>query len=237
MTSVQVSGDDEAKLSLDSALLLYRSANHQHVYVTRHAVRVVDGVPTLLAGQPATRRQLASFIDAASKHTGQQGFVHERVIYSGPSAVAWWTPAAPRVVWFRADEPIGERSACVNHPALLFVAHGRARYVFALASNARPDANTPLHRPPYFNVNNAGLICTGNVDIAATPNTADVGQYENDEFFRSRFTHINGTDLIAGGDGAELWVSLLDGAQFPTERLIPLNENVGAAIKRITQRS
>jgi PRTRC genetic system protein B len=237
MTSVQISGNNETRLELDSALLLYRSANHQYVYVTRHAARVVDGTPILLAGQPATRRQLASFIDAASKHTGQQGFVHERVIYSGPSTVAWWTPAGPRVVWFNADEPIGERHACTNHPALLFVAHGRARYVYALASNDRPDADTPLYRPPYFNVNNAGLVCTGNVDITATPNASDVDHYENVEFFRSRFTHINGTDLIADGDGAELWVNLLDGAAFPTDRLIPLKTTAAAAIKRITQRS
>ncbi|WP_186058895.1 PRTRC system protein B [Burkholderia gladioli] len=237
MTSVRISGNDDTKLALEAALLLYRSADHQQVYVTRHTARVVDGVPMLLAGQPATRRQLASFVEAASNHTGQQGFVHERVIYSGPATVAWWAPAAPRMVWFRADEPIGDRHAIVDHPALLFVAHGGKRYVFALASSVRPTAETPLYRAPYFNVNNSGLVCTGNVDIASTPNTADVERYEDDEFFRSRFTHTNGTDLISGGGAAELWVDLLNGAQFPTERLIPLKETVSATIKRITQRS
>ncbi|WLE60263.1 PRTRC system protein B [Burkholderia plantarii] len=237
MTSVQIKATDETKLSLDSALMLYRSADRSQVYVTRHTVRVVDGVPHLLAGTPATRRQLAAFIEAASTHTAQHGFVHERVIYSGPETVAWWLPAGQQSVWFRADAPLGTRHGRTNHPALFFVARGQYRYVFALAQSERPGADTQLYRPPYFNVNNDGLICTGNVDVAATPNTSDIERYEIDEFFRSRFTHINGTDLIAGGDAVEFWINLLDGAQFPTERLIPLQRTVSGAIQRITQRS
>ncbi|WP_186270394.1 PRTRC system protein B [Burkholderia gladioli] len=241
MSSVDINNGDEATLLLDSALLLYRgrtgSNGLEKVYVTRHAARVIDGVPTLLAGQPATKQQLASFARAASKHMGNFGFVHERVIFTAPNTVAWWAPALPRSTWFAADKPIGNRHGEAQHPALLFVAYGDKRYAFALEHSCRPDADTAIFQAPYFNVSDNGWICTGNVDCSDRPNTTDVEKYENDDFFRSRFTHANAKRLIAGGSAVRLWMDLLDGAPFPTDRLIPLDTTVGAVIQRITNRS
>ncbi|KWU26802.1 hypothetical protein AS149_05640 [Burkholderia cenocepacia] len=224
-------------LDLHSALLIYKNVHESQVYVTKHSARVIDGVPTLMAGTPITRSQLAEFVAAASKQLGHEGFIHERVIFTAPGVVAWWTPAAQRQVWFSASPPIGERSAVAHHPALLFVARGEARYVFALAGNCRPTPDTQVYQAPYFNVSVGGQICTGNVDIAANPTPAEIERYEADEFFRSRFTHPNATKLINGGSGADLWVELLDGAEFPTERLVSSEITVAAAIKKITQRS
>jgi PRTRC genetic system protein B len=236
MNSVEIFSEAEQQLELDSALLLYRSRVSNHVYVTRHAARIVDGAPTLMAGSPVTREQLADFVAAASKHTGNHGFVHERTIFTAPGSVAWWAPAANRAIWFKADKPLGTRNGPAEHPALLFVAHCRDRFVFALATNERPTADTPLYQAPYFNVSNSGLICTGNVDIAPQPRADEVEKYENDEFFRSRFTHPNAPKLIAGDGATRLWMDLLDGAPFPTDRLLPRNITVGAVIKHIANR-
>ncbi|KVP71078.1 hypothetical protein WJ92_28010 [Burkholderia ubonensis] len=240
MSSASISGgNDDATLNLDSALLLYRGragANAiEQVYVTRHAARVIDGVPVLLAGHAVTKQDLASFAEAASKHIGNFGFIHERTIFTGPGVVAWWTPAARRAVWFKADEPIGTRHGTTDHPALMFVATGSDRYVFALSTSSRPAPETPVFQAPYFNVSDDGWICTGNVDCNDRPNAADITKYEEDDFFRSRFTHSSATKLIAGESAARLWMDLLDGAPFPTDRLIPLNTTVGAVIKRISK--
>ncbi|WP_060733364.1 PRTRC system protein B [Burkholderia cenocepacia] len=237
MSRVDVYGNGDVSLDLHSALLIYKNVHESQVYVTKHSARVIDGVPTLMAGTPITRSQLAEFVAAASKQLGHEGFIHERVIFTAPGVVAWWTPAAQRQVWFSASPPIGERSAVAHHPALLFVARGEARYVFALAGNCRPTPDTQVYQAPYFNVSVGGQICTGNVDIAANPTPAEIERYEADEFFRSRFTHPNATKLINGGSGADLWVELLDGAEFPTERLVSSEITVAAAIKKITQRS
>ncbi|RQY60819.1 PRTRC system protein B [Burkholderia stagnalis] len=237
MSRVDVYGNGDVSLDLHSALLIYKNAQDSQVYVTSHTARVVDGAPTLLAGTPITRAQLADFVAVASKQVGHEGFIHERAIYTAPGVVAWWTPAAQRQVWFSASPPIGERSAVTHHPALLFVARGKSRYVFALAENRRPTPDTRVCQAPYFNVSKDGWICTGNVDIAANPAPADIERYEADEFFRSRFTHPNAPKLINGGSAADLWVELLDGAEFPTERLVSSDMTVAAAIKKITQRS
>lgn len=235
MKDVDIYCNTESHLELDSALLLYRNSTDTRVYVTRHAARVVDGAPTLLAGEPVTERQLAAFAAAAAKHAGQQGFVHERVIFAGSGIVAWWMPAGARHVWFKSDKPIGARSGPAHQPALLFIAQGDSRHVFALAENARPQRGTALFQAPYYNVYSSGSVCTGNVQIAKQPTAADVEQYE-DEFFRSRFTHPNAAKLIQGGSIATLWRQLLDGAEFPTDRLVALDLTVESAIQRLMQR-
>ena len=235
MKDVDIHCDTASHLELDSALLLYRSSTDTRVYVTRHAARVVDGAPTLLAGEPVTERQLAAFTAAASKHAGQQGFVHERVIFAGSGIVAWWLPAGVRHVWFKSEKPLGTRAGPAHQPALLFIAQGGSRYVFAIAENARPHRATPLFQAPYYNVYSSGSVCTGNVEIAKQPTAADVEQYE-DEFFRSRFTHPNAAKLIQGGSISTLWRQLLDGAEFPTDRLVALDLTVESAIQRLTQR-
>ncbi|WP_175981313.1 PRTRC system protein B [Burkholderia sp. BCC1630] len=235
MNDVDIYCDTEAHLELDSALLLYRNSAETQVYVTRHAARVVDGVPTLLAGEPVTERQLAAFAAAASKRVAQQGFVHERVIFAGSGVVAWWMPAGVRHVWFKSDKPLGTRAGPAHQPALLFIAQGDSRHVFALAESARPQRETRLFQAPYYNVYSSGSVCTGNVEIAKQPNAADVEQYE-DEFFRSRFTHPNAPKLIQGGSISTLWRQLLDGAVFPIDRLVALDLTVESAIQRLTQR-
>ncbi|KUZ70793.1 hypothetical protein WI36_20080 [Burkholderia ubonensis] len=241
MSTVDISCGDETTLELDSALLLYRGRAGVHgieqVYVTRHAARVIDGEPTLLAGQPVTKQQLASFVSAASKHIGNFGFIHERAIYTAPGTVAWWTPAARRTVWFQAEAPLGTRHGEADHPALLFVAHGRQRFVFAMKASERPTPETQLFQAPYFNVSGNGWICTGNVDCTEQPHPADIEAYETEEFFRSRFTHPNAPKLVDGGSAVRLWMDLLDGAPFPTERLLSIEKTVGSVIKQISNRS
>ncbi|KVP60784.1 hypothetical protein WK72_18960 [Burkholderia ubonensis] len=235
MKDVDIYCDTESHLELDCALLLYRNSTETRVYVTRHAARIVDGVPTLLAGEPVTERQLATFAAAATNHAGQQGFVHERVIFAGSGVVAWWMPACVRHVWFKSEKPLGTRAGPAHQPALFFIAQGDSRHVFALAENARPQRETPLFQAPYFNVYSSGSVCTGNVEITKQPTAADVEQYE-DEFFRSRFTHPNAVKLIRGGSISTLWRQLLDGAEFPTDRLVELDLTVESAIQRLMQR-
>ncbi|MCR1769030.1 PRTRC system protein B [Burkholderia glumae] len=242
MSSVQISGgDDDLTLTLDAALLLYRGRaginGAEKVYVTRHAVRVVDGEATLMAGHAVTKQDLARFAEAASKQLGGAFFIHERAIFSAPGVTAWWAPAAIRPTWFKAEKPIGERHGNASHPALLFIAAGAERFVYALDESKRPNPDTRIYQAPYFNVSDDGWICTGNVDCDEQPIASDVEAYENKDFFRSRFTHTNADRLIAGGSAVRLWMDLLDGAPFPTDRLIPLDTTVGAVIKRITNRS
>jgi PRTRC genetic system protein B len=225
---INCSGDNE--LALETALLFYSSPNIADLYITQHDVRFVDGRPVLLPGVPLALENLATFADIAAQRTSYRGFIHERLLYLAPNTLAWWLPACRRRVWFDTDGVIGERAGECSHPPLLFVVNKRQWSVFALRTNARPRADTPLCVAPYFNVWDDGQICIGNADVPEGASADNIGAFEN-AFFRSRFTHTNHDELIHRDGGAvRLWLDLLDGAEFPLDCLIDAKRTLAQAI-------
>jgi len=230
MTTVTIAQENDVELALDSALLFYRSQGTNHIYATQHSARVVDGKPTLLAGVPITLDQLADIADLAARKTSYRGFIHDRVVYLAPNLLAWWVPACTRRVWFNTKDKIGERAGDATHPPLVFIVNRTTWSVFALRENARPGPATKLYTAPYYNVWEGGEICVGNVKTPDAINTESIKPYE-DAFFRSRFTHSNNDRLIHRRGGAErLWLDLLDGADFPLDRLIDAKQTLAQAI-------
>ncbi|MFT0167532.1 PRTRC system protein B [Paraburkholderia mimosarum] len=230
MSEVTISQEGDIELELDAGFLFYRSKDTPHIYATRHPARVVNGKPVLLAGTPVTLEQLADIAEIAGSKTSYRGFVHERVIYIGPNKLAWWLPAGQRCVWFKTNDAIGERAGVTNHPPLLFIVERGEWSVFALREDARPSASTHLYNAPYYNVWKDGLICTGNVEIPERIDMECIKPFE-DAFFRSRFTHPNNDRLIHRRGGAvRLWLDLLDGAEFPLDRLIDAKKTLAEAI-------
>ncbi|WP_175681183.1 PRTRC system protein B [Burkholderia cenocepacia] len=230
MKTVTISQEGNDELELDSGFLFYKSRTSSHIYATRHPARVVDGKPMLLAGTPVTLEQLADIAEIAARKTSYRGFVHDRVIYLGPNKLAWWVPSCKRQVWFQTKDRIGERAGDANHPPLVFIVDRDDWSVFALRTNTRPGPGARLYNAPYYNVWEDGGICVGNV---STPERIDMDSIKpfEDAFFRSRFTHPNNKQLIHRRGGAErLWLDLLDGAEFPLDRLIDAKKTLAEAI-------
>ncbi|MGF6976386.1 PRTRC genetic system protein B [Paraburkholderia sp. JPY465] len=219
-------------LELDAALLLYRSSAG-HVYATQHSVRIVDERPVLLPGVPITLEGLADFADLAAKRTSYRGFVHDRIVYVAPNVLAWWVPACTRRVWFRSEDAIGERAGDANHPPLVFIVSKSGWLIFALRENVRPGPATKMYTAPYYNVWENGEICAGNAETPDSISPDSIKAFE-DAFFRSRFTHPNNTRLIHRRGGAErLWLDLLDGAEFPIDRLISRSQSLADVIDNL----
>jgi PRTRC genetic system protein B len=234
MSTVEIQCEGVTEVSLQTALLIYSNGRRDEIYITQHDVKIVGQRPMLMAGVPVTKDALAQFADVAAVKTAYSGFVPDRVIYVARNTVAWWTPAQRRRVWFKADAPIGERSAEVSHPPLMFVARNDKWYVFALKDDARPTPKTKLFRAPYFNVWDEGEICTGNVELPTHAGPETLSAYE-EAFFRSRFTHSNSKKLIHGKGGAKaLWLSLLDGADFPMDQLVNVSTTVQQFFERLS---
>lgn len=230
MNNVAIVQESDIELELDAGFLFYKSKTSHHIYATRHPARVINGKPTLLAGAPVTLAQLSDIAEIADRRTSYRGFLHERVVYLAPNRLAWWLPAGQRCVWFKTQDAIGERAGVTNHPPLVFIVDRKEWAVFALRENVRPSASTPLFNAPYYNVWKDGFICTGNVPLPDRIDMASVESFE-DAFFRSRFTHPNNDRLIHRRGGAvRLWLDLLNGANFPLDRLIDAKKTLADAI-------
>jgi PRTRC genetic system protein B len=230
MNNVSIVQEGDIELKLEAGFLFYKSNSTHHIYATRHPARVIDGRPTLLAGSPVTLEQLSDIAELADRRTSYRGFVHERVVYLAPNRLAWWLPAGKRSVWFKTTDAIGERAGITNHPPLVFVAEREEWSVFALRENVRPGPGAPLFNAPYYNVWKDGGICTGNVTLPDRVGMESIELFE-DAFFRSRFTHPNNERLIHRRGGAvRLWLDLLDGAEFPLDRLIAAQKTLAQVI-------
>lgn len=232
----------ETALNLVGAVLMYQS-DRGDVYATSHPVVLDAEHPhrkVIGAGVPLTKGGLAKFAEAVSAATAFSGFLPENLLFSSPNLIAWWTPAAVRMTWFK---PAGtgklDGQGPAAHPALVFVATPGDWYVFALAENARPAPATRLYHAPHFNVWDGGRICTGNVELPSTFGAEVIHSYES-AFFRSHFTHPNRSKAVKHKGGMEqLWRKQLANPDEKAMRraLVASEETLQEAIARIAARA
>ena len=233
----------ETNVVLSKAILIYtkdapdphRSADHDALYATVHPVQNfgTEAKPNfqIAAGRPVTQEALLGMFEHLVKiHTLNTDIIPENVLSISPDHMVWWMPAGERVVYFNNKE-LGKRAAKVPHPALMFAVVKGAWYIFALATNERPKAETALQFAPYFNVYDSCQICIGSAQVPRGISAGATEQWEK-AFFESEFTHINGNKKKAAHPRGEyaLWKELLDGvhASFPVEFLAPTEHNLGS---------
>ncbi|WP_321817862.1 MULTISPECIES: PRTRC system protein B [unclassified Paraburkholderia] len=221
--SIGQTGQD---VTLSHALLLYSGATGQH-YATAHPVTTEHktGRPVIGAGRPLDRRTLVSTLVALDRNAAPKAeFLPTTVLGVTSAAVTWWCPPAARRVFFKC-RTVGERSAIVPHPGLVFQAGAEGFRVFALNGEGRPKESTPLFEPPYFNTWDHGQICIGSAKVPRRIEVAAIDGWE-EGFFNSAFTHPNhGSKRVAYQDGFyTFWTHMLDGKfeVFPFDVLVPM---------------
>ena len=225
----------ETNIALSQAILVYTNEPRAHsgtgvsaLYATVHPVQNfgTEASPNfqIAPGSPLTQEALIGMFEhLAKQHSLNTDIIPESVLSISADHMVWWMPSGERNVFFNNAE-LGKRSAKVPHPALMFAVVKGAWYVFALATNERPKAETALQFAPYFNVYDSCAICTGSARVPRGISAAATAKWEN-AFFNSEFTHINGQKKKATHPRGEyaLWKELLDGAYktFPVEYLAP----------------
>ncbi|MBY4898684.1 PRTRC system protein B [Cupriavidus sp. AU9028] len=223
-----VSALQATEVALRGAILLYGPDLGQFTYATAHTVDIgLDGSgPVIGPGTPINRRALIDAVRHVAEASLPKGeFLTPNVLSIGPTAVTWWCAPAHRRVFFRCKE-LGERSAVVPHPGLVFRASTAGFRVFALAGEARPSPDAALFEPPYFNTWDRGSICIGSAMVPREIDVASIPGWEGG-FFDSAFTHPNqGGPRISYGDGFyAFWRDILEGKfdDFPRDALVPMN--------------
>lgn len=213
-------------VTLSSALLLYSAQNGAH-YATAHPV-VADrntGRPVIGAGRPLDRRSIVDALVQLDRNAAPKAeFLPSTVVGVTSAAVTWWCPPAVRRVFFKCTK-VGERSAVVPHPGLVFQAGADGFRVFALKGDARPDEQTALFEPPYFNTWDGGQICIGSAKVPRRIEVSAIKGWE-EGFFNSAFTHPNpgGKSMSYKLGVYAFWTDMLDGKfeAFPLDVLVSM---------------
>ena len=228
---------DRGAVRLQSAILVYTGDGRQ-AFATVHQVALDDaGQATILAGKAMTAVAVARLARRLTKRQ-EGGFVPPNLVYRDSHVLAWWVPPSRRQIWFRGDaEKLGaaERSEVVPHPGLVFaVTAERVWKVWAVKGSERPGPETVLFRAPYMNVWDNHTVCAGNVE---TPRASDTERIEawNEAWFRSYFTHPNGTQKLVEyrGGAYAFWRHMLDGRHpdFPERVLVGTGKTLKAVLE------
>lgn len=244
--------------SLQRAVLVYLAgpdmANREtRAYATVHAVSHGKKGLQLEVGVPATREACADIARALGATSTLGGFVPQNLLYLGAQSLIWWRPPGPARIFFdttkdaagdQTDDKtgaalIGKRSGVVMHPGLVFAVASGRWFVYAVSDTGRPDPGTALLRAPYFNVWEAGEICSGNVRLPEVLSAHALGTYEK-AFFESEFTHPNvrGKEKLTGHFGGpyRFWAGMLKRPHelgFPVETLMPLKITLKTLAQRL----
>lgn len=217
------------EFNVTNAILLYKNANthfgsNEIEAATVHDVSTVHGRLTIQQGSPITVDALQALATGLGRKL-ENCLLDERILSVSLGRMLWWAPQARRRIWFNsADKEKKATMKKVNgkivaHPALLFAAEGSNLRVFALAENKRPTLGTKLYRAPYWNLNQTGLMCQGNVTLPSIASPALMKDFESG-FFNSSFSHSHWghalTSYPGGHDALWQWLATKpQGAKAP----------------------
>jgi PRTRC genetic system protein B len=196
-----------ATLRPQQALILYKG--HGEVVIGRtHPVQKGEAGLILGAGRQVSHEEVEAFARSLSETPRTREILPACALYSDASLLAWHVPARRRVIYFdgRALPALKRLSGSeVWHPPLLFVAQRKGLRVYALNSEERPEADTPLFVAPYPNLYDNGSMCSGNVRLPSALRWSEREGWER-AFYDSAFTHSNAKTLTTHPQGlAGVW--------------------------------
>ncbi|GEM63865.1 hypothetical protein SF1_18470 [Sphingobacterium faecium NBRC 15299] len=157
------------------------------------------------------------------------------ILHLNPSkngSVLWYTNAQKRELFFVSRLGIPNGFAFV--PPMVWYATKNSLSVFALSSDERPTAKTPLYYAPYFNIYHDGKVCLGTVNVEIK-NFASLEEFTTAweyYFFNSYFSHfVDGLNSV-NGNCIQIWKKLIGTDKpFPLDALKKNNMTLKNLIK------
>ena len=237
----------ERSLTLNRAILLYSEGhpvqNSSATYATVHEVANTGTEKSpkidIMPGRAITQEALLALVlTMAQKYSVNAELLPENVLSVSASHLVWWVPARRRRVFFNNRE-LGQRSAEVPHPPLLFSVVNGSWSVYALRENVRPDEETVIYFTPYFNTYDNCSICVGSAAVPKSLSTKTIADWEK-AFFDSAFTHMNGSIKKIAHERGEyaFWKEMLDGvySEFPIDLLVPAGFTLAQVMQKIASK-
>ena len=231
-------------MRLTNAILLYQGNWQDSAgFCSVHPVQETPNGPVIGSGHPASKSAILGLVQDLLPRNKQDQLeiIPANLLCKGAGFMAWYCKPQFRQLWFNNPKLGGQVTANVPHPGIVFIVTQRQWYVFAVAGDERPEANTELHVAPYFNVWDGGRICTGNVDVPKGKMKWNSKAWE-EAFFRSNFTHPNIHEknrlLRYAAGPIAFWRMMLEGKkkQFPQKALVATGKTLAQTLQSILKK-
>lgn len=227
------------RLNLKAALLYYRGATNTDVdYWQIHRVEAdKGGVPVLAEGVPVDRGTLTELCKEILPSLYQNvGWIDPGLLAYGAGSAGpllFWRPSIRKSIFF--GRTLELQNGIVTWPALVFLASPKALRVFAANVDQRPDLDTPLLMPPFFNVYDDCRVCLGTTRVPATCWPDETPRW-GEAFFKSEFTQAGAKDrvFLKRGSLTSFWRARLEvkADRFPYAQL----QSAGVTIRDLMRR-
>lgn len=233
-------------IELKSAILLYGDKT-KTAYASHHTVHHSDGRYCIGSGSALSAKVLADAVRELAPVSISDCFIDDNVVAFRDGLIGWWRPPQPTRIWFHSqtlheacDRPGKPRPFAVEvpMPGLVFFVLGAHFYVYAFKGTQRPDRKTEVFSAPLMNVWDSGQICTGNVKLPKSTTSASIAAWERG-FFKSRFTHFNGTVSVKyDGGRIALTRDLVEGkfTEFPESTMTSCKLKLGELVEKFSSR-
>ena len=163
-----------------------------------HRIYNRNGESRLGAGEmvsPESLSRITADLEGRASRIPAPEFIESDVLATTHNYVAWHVPGGQRPMFFNTRDYGRFALDKVAWPSLMFVASNKGLFVAALASNERPQPDTPLYHAPVMNVGDEGNVCLGS---ASRPSAINIGSRRAFEqaFFESNFSHGMGHNKL-----------------------------------------
>lgn len=186
--------------------------------------RPINAHPLSVRESTALAKALNTSAELNYQYFKPAGLMPGKVVYINPDIqhgyVIWRTPAVKTDLLFQENLRIPNGNA--NLPAMLWKANLHELSVFALKDTDTLDLETDLCHAPFFNINESGQVCMGNVKlkIHRESRLEDFMSKWETAFFNSYFSHLFSGHSPVNGNIVQLWQSLIGtNKKFPEKVL------------------
>lgn len=211
------------KFKPQMAVVVYSDGNTSNgIYLEQ---RSIDKNGRMGAGRPLTKKCVTELVKAVAEETkeltiGYHGIIPRNLLCAdtttGRMKLVWYNPPQKRKHYFvkHLGIPDGE----IEVPGLVYVVKDKSLYLYAFKGKT-PKGK--LYQAPFFNVNN-GSVCLGNAKVKKPIDLTyeQAIKYWEAMFWQSEFSHLYGSNPVAGNLSTIVKECIKTGEPFPDDVLI-----------------
>lgn len=191
--------DQSAMAKPEMAIVFYGNRAHKGCALVRHTIDQNGqlGTGELLSSEDAVRDIQGALSYRSNNKNSADELIPDNLLLDNGRSLVWHVPRRVAPLWFKGGSAGKTEQLQVEWPAMILAVNKNTRKfcIYAVGTNRRPSANTPVYKLPMFNVYQTGEVCQGSATI---PAKLERNSYEAVAscFIDAFKTHINDRVLL-----------------------------------------